>query len=118
MIIQFLYIRKMKRIIAYKNIHTGTAVQNSITKTSDVVPTTTKTQRVIRKPIIHANASQFTTMPNVQGMHLRNAIETLSQLSIIPSVYGKSGIVIKQTPPPGTPIQRIKNATLWLSTQE
>ena len=68
----------------------------------------------IRKPIIHSNTPQ-TTLPNILGMSLRKAFETVAPFGIIPTIYGKAGVVIKQNPLPGTPLDTNTSLTIWLS---
>ena len=55
-------------------------------------------------------------LPDLRGMSARDALRTLVQLGVTPSLHG-TGIVVEQQPLPGTPLERGTTATLWLQRQ-
>lgn len=71
----------------------------------------------VRKPIVHS-VTKESTLPNVLGMSLRKAFETVAPFGIIPTIYGKAGVVIKQSPPAGTPLTPTTMITIWLSESD
>jgi cell division protein FtsI (penicillin-binding protein 3) len=63
-------------------------------------------------PLIHA--SQTTSLvPDLRGLSARDALRTLAQLGITARLHG-AGVVVEQTPAPGTPLERGTRSTLVL----
>jgi hypothetical protein len=54
--------------------------------------------------------------PDLRGLSARDALRTLSQLGMTARLNG-AGIVVRQVPPAGAPIDRETAATLWLERQ-
>ena len=55
-------------------------------------------------------------VPDLTGMSARDALRTLAKLGITAKLHG-AGIVTRQDPPAGTPIDSSISATLWLNRQ-
>jgi len=55
-------------------------------------------------------------MPDLRGLGAREALKTLARLGASAQLVG-DGLVVEQTPAPGTPIDRGIASTLWLRRQ-
>ena len=103
-----------QNIVAQMTSHKASTV---IEETEHITPPQEPNVQNIRKPIVHSN-TPLTTLPNILGMSLRKAFETVAPFGIIPTIYGKAGVVIKQSPPPGTPLDANTPLTIWLSESD
>jgi cell division protein FtsI (penicillin-binding protein 3) len=54
--------------------------------------------------------------PDLRGLGARDALRTLSRLGMTARLNG-AGIVVRQAPSPGAPVDRETAATLWLERQ-
>ena len=54
--------------------------------------------------------------PDLRGLSARDALRTLSRLGMTARLNG-AGIVVRQAPSPGAPVERETAATLWLERQ-
>jgi cell division protein FtsI/penicillin-binding protein 2 len=54
---------------------------------------------------VPAGAGQVPVVPDLRGRSAREALRTLAQLGLTARVHGR-GVVIEQTPAPGTPLER------------
>src|SRR6202008_3478105 len=54
--------------------------------------------------------------PDLRGLSARDALRTLSRLGMTARLNG-AGIVVRQVPSPGAPVDRETAATLWLERQ-
>lgn len=95
------------QIASYK---ASTVIENPIVQNKYLEPSVQN----IRKPIVHTSTPD-NLLPNVLGMSLRKAFETVAPFGILPVIYGKAGVVIKQHPPAGTPFEQNTQFTIWLS---
>jgi hypothetical protein len=57
--------------------------------------------------------SQSGLVPDLRGMGARDAIRTLARLGLATRIHG-TGVVVTQTPAPGTPLERGLTCTLVL----
>jgi cell division protein FtsI (penicillin-binding protein 3) len=76
----------------------------------------TPTAAVVRTPAIvtlSPGSSQASLFPDLRGMSARDALRTLAQLGVTARLEG-AGIVVEQTPAPGTPLERGISCTLML----
>jgi cell division protein FtsI (penicillin-binding protein 3) len=65
-------------------------------------------------PTIVVNAAGETLIPDLQGLSARDALRVLAKLGVTPRLHG-TGVVAKQDPLPGTPVERGSPATLQLA---
>lgn len=56
-----------------------------------------------------------TIMPNLRGLTLRKTIETCVARGIVPTMEGSGTFVLRQSPPPGTPVTDDSTCTVWLT---
>lgn len=60
-------------------------------------------------------ATDPAAVPAVVGMGLRNAVEAFATRGFMPAIKGKGGIVVRQSPEPGSPWpEKGQECTLWL----
>ena len=56
-----------------------------------------------------------TIMPTLRGLTLRKTIETCVARGIVPTMEGSGTFVLRQSPPPGTPVTDDSTCTVWLT---
>jgi beta-lactam-binding protein with PASTA domain len=55
-------------------------------------------------------------MPDLTGLAVREALRRLTPLEVIPHLEGH-GVVVRQSPAPGAPIQRGARCDLWCAAE-
>ena len=61
-----------------------------------------------------ATSDSPAVLPNLVGMNVRDAALALVRLGLTPQVNGNGSVVANQRPAPGSPLDDIDTATLWL----
>ena len=64
--------------------------------------------------LARANADSPAVLPDLVGMNVRDAALALVRLGLTPQVSGNGYVVASQRPAPGTALDDIDTATLWL----
>jgi len=62
---------------------------------------------------LSAGSPDAASLPDLRGLGAREAVRTLAKLGVSARLHG-TGIVVDQTPPPGTPLERGASCTLLL----
>jgi beta-lactam-binding protein with PASTA domain len=55
-------------------------------------------------------------MPDLGGLAVREALRRLTVLEVVPHLDGH-GVVLRQLPPPGTPLERGARCDLWCGAE-
>ena len=85
----------------------------------DAVPEEPTSAAIDAAPIVtmaSTTTGSSPAVPDLTGMSARDALRTLARLGITARLHG-AGIVTRQEPPAGTPIDSGISATLWLDRQ-
>ncbi|MBP3731078.1 MAG: PASTA domain-containing protein [Mailhella sp.] len=74
-----------------------------------------KKQKAERKTAAAPASDPAGFMPDLCGLSLRRSMEACAQRGLIPQVKGSGTFVVRQSPAPGSKLQKSSTCTVWLS---